>query len=554
MFHLTKAAGLEDRLYRGAWAENKREGHGTQLFPNGYQYTGAWKNNMAHGPGLLRYTDGTVYEAEFEKNRLRQGVVRFPNGAVYSGTFQNDEKLKERFLEGTISFSDGDSLKGKWLNGTFLIGTFTSKDGSLTTVIDKGTFCPPTNSKLIIVGSAEIYEGGLVHVPNSKEKNSPLTANYDGKGFLFSSYPHHERFEYKKGQLEGRYICNYISGGYCYEGYYKGGVRIGEWEYTTVKGYEYKGKPDWSEGIVSLPFLSRDYFKGKTEIKFQNITLVSGVFNLEDNGKFKQMIVENMKSLSEIEALKNKKFDYDFTMKAIEQEAKEHDPILNGVTSFEYDNGMTFTGNFNLDFIYIHKRDLPKCLKWKQKEKRREVSNCFSFIFNKKRAKIVKISGSFEYEDGTIYTGTMVNGKREGKGTLLTKNREMKGIFVNDKLEGEVSVSSENESLVINFKENSPLENKVTIFYKNGANYEGPVIEFVPDGKGVLTFRDNLKLFADFKRGELNEECKENEMVIDGNKEKCSIKAINRNEYKVEVENGGKYVVDLGQKTLKKDE
>lgn len=49
--------------YLGQWSisKKKREGRGTQVWPDGSRYDGYWMNDKANGQGRLIHADGDMY-------------------------------------------------------------------------------------------------------------------------------------------------------------------------------------------------------------------------------------------------------------------------------------------------------------------------------------------------------------------------------------------------------------------------------------------------------------------------------------------------------------
>ena len=77
--------------YEGEWVETKKQGKGTEPWPNGYIYKGDFENSLWHGLGTLTFPDGSLYEGEWSNG--------FMNG------------------EGTFTWADGQQTSGIWKNG-----------------------------------------------------------------------------------------------------------------------------------------------------------------------------------------------------------------------------------------------------------------------------------------------------------------------------------------------------------------------------------------------------------------------------------------------------
>ena len=85
----------------------------------------------------------------------------------------------------------------------------------------------------------------------------------------------------------------------------------------------------------------------------------------------------------------------------------------------------------------------------------------------------------FNFIDNSIYEGEIVNGKKEGKGTLqFCDGTIYEGEFFNDKYEG---------------------KGKMT--FKNGCIYEGDFHDNMIDGKGKYIYPDGKEYNGDFQKG-----------------------------------------------------
>ena len=52
-------------LYDGYWKDNKANGRGRLIHPNGDAYEGEWKDDKAHGKGVYYNYDGSNYMGEW---------------------------------------------------------------------------------------------------------------------------------------------------------------------------------------------------------------------------------------------------------------------------------------------------------------------------------------------------------------------------------------------------------------------------------------------------------------------------------------------------------
>lgn len=541
MFYLVKNAGLDISLYEGETRNGAREGHGTQYFPNGYKYTGSWSGNKANGKGRLDYTDGTFYEGTYKDNRIVEGICSYSSGAKFIGTFSNDERHREYFEEGNFIFASGDSLTTKWINGCPEAGTFNTRDGKVlkfpakekTVFLDSAN---KTNGIIIMGKSCELIEGGI------KEKE------INGHAIVYSSFPLYEDVCYINGKYDGRYICNYTFGGYTYEGLYNAGQRTGKWKYMTVKGYEFEGDHNFKTGTVRFPFLNDDYFQGNVDTHFMNMTLLNGNYNFCDSsGKFHQIHVHNIKSISEVPEVKSRKNDLEaMKLRVKNSRISPTEPVLNGFDVYVYPDGSVFKGNFKHDFIYIHKKDLQSCY-FHPKQHHFSQSAIFkiltisrSYFFgypDKNRAikcvlgvnSIVKARQLIDYEgksvvllnDHTGFHGTVRNNVRQGFGKRWDKRGNIFiGNFENGMLEGQAIILTNScGRFIANFTKDHFDDTDVTIEKPNGVQYKGHVKYLKENGIGTLTFTNGYKFIGSFKDGEIDTSVKEGLLITSKGKE-----------------------------------
>lgn len=541
MYHLVKLAGLEFGLYKGNIVDGKREGFGTQIFPNGYKYIGEWKKNFAHGKGKLEYTDGTFYEGEFIKNRIQEGFLSFSNGTRYAGKFSVDERNKDKFSEGTVIFRNGDIFKGVWCNGIPQNATYITKTGVVKNYYKENDFfyyddTDGSSGKQILVNTEDIYEGGF------KEGRK------EGFGFLFSSYPHYETFNNLNGKLHGKYNCNYISGGYCYEGNYEHGKRVGKWKYQTVKGYLFEGDADFKNGTVTFPYMNEDYFTGEVEIKFQNIIFRNGTYNYkESSGKYHQIHVKDLKTVGELEIQTAKAFDFSQVCSKLENsKISVQRPILNGEHTYCYPDGSVYIGNFVFDFIYVHKDDLPRCYsKGRNSDgiqiRKMDIKDAYRYSnMIEPSALEIKFHGALirglkegnceiEYSDGSMFKGNFVNGIKYGNGVFTDKDgNTFSGNYVDGELDGPIIVKRANGDEIHSTAIKGVISNNNTTIRKNnGLYYEGEVDNFVKNGYGKLTYTNNYTLKSNFTNSDIDTSKKDAVLTDPEGKEiKCTYTSI----------------------------
>ena len=68
--------------YVGEWKDGKKNGQGTNTFPNGNKYEGEWKDGKQHGQGTYTQTDGGKYEGEWKDDKRWNGTQKLKSGQV----------------------------------------------------------------------------------------------------------------------------------------------------------------------------------------------------------------------------------------------------------------------------------------------------------------------------------------------------------------------------------------------------------------------------------------------------------------------------------------
>ena len=97
--------------YKGAWANNDKNGIGVQIYTGVGRYHGYWKDGKRSGEGVMIYENEDVYSGSWKEGKKDgNGTYIFKEtGMKYVGTFKN-----------------GQMVTGKWLynNGTYFQGAF----------------------------------------------------------------------------------------------------------------------------------------------------------------------------------------------------------------------------------------------------------------------------------------------------------------------------------------------------------------------------------------------------------------------------------------------
>jgi hypothetical protein len=97
--------------FEGNIINNKKEGLGTIIFPDGRKYVGEFKNDKYCGNGIFTFENGEKYIGEFENDLYYgNGTLNFANGSKYIGQFVNGK----REGKGTMIFSNGNIHEGEY--------------------------------------------------------------------------------------------------------------------------------------------------------------------------------------------------------------------------------------------------------------------------------------------------------------------------------------------------------------------------------------------------------------------------------------------------------
>eukprot|EP00440_Ansanella_granifera_P003268 gb/GFBE01003559.1/.p1 GENE.gb/GFBE01003559.1/~~gb/GFBE01003559.1/.p1 ORF type:complete len:405 (+),score=95.10 gb/GFBE01003559.1/:1-1215(+) len=161
---LGKAKKLR-KLYVGGWKDDRRHGRGTCFFKDGQFFQGDWTEGKMHGQGTLRYGNGDLYIGEWHDGmRSGQGTLNKANGDCYEGYWLNDKR------EGSGSFFYAESGKvfvGEWANDLPKAGVYTQANPNP----DQATLVPTTSvlPPVMLALPAEVLEGALNAVRNARK-------------------------------------------------------------------------------------------------------------------------------------------------------------------------------------------------------------------------------------------------------------------------------------------------------------------------------------------------------------------------------------------------
>ncbi|CAF4576671.1 unnamed protein product [Rotaria socialis] len=104
--------------YVGSWVNDKPNGQGVSVWPNGSRYDGNWKDGLKDGYGTFHCGDcGHIYVGNFIKDLMHgHGIFTSREGWQYQGSWMNDKKHGW----GTMTFANGMVTSGNWFNDTYM--------------------------------------------------------------------------------------------------------------------------------------------------------------------------------------------------------------------------------------------------------------------------------------------------------------------------------------------------------------------------------------------------------------------------------------------------
>jgi hypothetical protein len=100
--------------YEGEYRDDKRIGHGVNIWASGNHYEGEYRDNKRNGRGVYTWASGNRYEGEYRDDiRNGRGVFTWASGNRYEGEYRDDK----RNGRGVYTYADGRVKDGTWKNG-----------------------------------------------------------------------------------------------------------------------------------------------------------------------------------------------------------------------------------------------------------------------------------------------------------------------------------------------------------------------------------------------------------------------------------------------------
>ena len=111
--------------YEGQFKDNQYSGTGKLFRMNASSYEGQWLNCLPHGKGIEKFKDGSTFSGFFEEGLKVKGTYFEVKGKELDGNF-----VKNKFVEGKVTWSDGKVFEGFWNDQLNFQGVrFTWPDG-----------------------------------------------------------------------------------------------------------------------------------------------------------------------------------------------------------------------------------------------------------------------------------------------------------------------------------------------------------------------------------------------------------------------------------------
>ena len=172
-------------------------------------------------------------------------------------------------------------------------------------------------------------------------------------------------------------------------------------------------------------------------------------------------------------------------------ESPESNFVLKGKGSLYYQNGVKYEGIFIKNKLNGIGRYIT------------DEGICYEGIFKKgnlqRKGKEITTD---EEGNKVIYTGTLINYKKEGKGVLESKTFKYEGDFKNDKRNGKGIIKYKDNG---NMYQGDFLDDNITGYgiytFKNKQTYEGQVVNGVFHGKGTYKWTDGSYFIGEYING-----------------------------------------------------
>ncbi len=365
-------------VYNGEISDYQGNGLGVEYNLDGtIKYKGNFLNNKYSGQGKLYIDNGYIIEGNFE-NGFANGMARkFDTNSkkIYEGSFKDGVYSGE----GTLYLDDGHFLKGTFINGIAqgILSEFDAQ-GDVTYIghfengVYEGNGCIYKNGK-------KVYEGNF--------KNG----EYDGVGCLYKDDNCIYFGELTSGKKNG-FGTEYCLGDIQYTGYFRDGL------YDGIGIFFNCGIP------LYAGFFKCGKKNGRVNEIYKNRVIKECIYDNDVVTYMKEYEYPSMNLLYYGNVCNNTKSGMGSTFTAFAEKDKE------GI----FDNGEIVN---RMDVFFKELIPLPEC-------SRLNDAGYDDFRFGPDFAVEKKLM------DG-IYSGQLMNGKPEGRGTILYSDHRYTGYFKN---------------------------------------------------------------------------------------------------------------------------
>jgi hypothetical protein len=447
-------------IYTGQFKNNVRHGQGILKYPNGDVYDGMWKNNQMYGNGILTYANGDYFSGEFVDGKINgHGILKYKNNNVYNGEFLNN------LPHGRGKYKTNVNNKCIY-NGFWEYGKMTGK-----CVFKKES-------------GFDKLKGCLMISPNKNDMNckSFFWNQNDGGSF---------KGEFSNGNPVGM-GCFKQDGGIEFVGEYINAIRNNR-GLKLKDGMLYEG--DWSNDKCGMPgkglfkFVNGDMYFGDWS---HDKAIGSGLLKKKDGSEIqidwkegpRKVLSSNKNSYKSPTALPQSPSN---------QQQNYYDNIpdycgLNRVESMDIDGRENLIRNTSGLF------DLGMS---------ESGLNFDSLNHNPVNSIGACGKGTVEYDNGDIYTGEFVDGRRNGHGTLKYSNGD---IYEGEWKDGNTSIcigkfTGFNGATFEGQWRDGKMDGHGKMVYANGDKFTGNWKQGMRHGKGVLTYSNGDSFEGEWKDG-----------------------------------------------------
>eukprot|EP00743_Colponemidia_sp_Colp-15_P010212 GILK01011221.1.p1 GENE.GILK01011221.1~~GILK01011221.1.p1 ORF type:complete len:827 (-),score=108.90 GILK01011221.1:76-2556(-) len=345
-------------IYHGELRNGVMHGRGVYVWADGSKFMGQFREGLIHGYGEKSWPSGRVYCGEWRDDSMEgQGELTWPTGETYVGTFRQGIYCGN----GTRTFPNGDVYTGGYKAGR------EEGRGHMVSSEDGWQYTGQWRDARMNGEGKMTWDTGLVYAGQWRD------GRRDGKGKM--TFPDGSFYEgrFRNGRMDGQ-GKKVLADGSFYVGEFSDGQLHGRGLFHWPDGTEFEG--DWENNAI----------KGYGTRKFPDGTSITGHFSDEGvNGEGKKTW---RNGCSYVGSFRQNR--------------------INGYGKFTWpDQNRSYTGQFidevmEGDGMMIWVNEKGETCKYKGQ-----------FDANRFNGE-----GRLEFSNGTVYSGTFVDGKYQGKAVL----------------------------------------------------------------------------------------------------------------------------------------